>query len=63
MSTECQIVGVLADTGGIYWQRWCERNASDLALLTAVQIRQSQRIFSLSDFIAESCINNTEPVS
>ena len=59
MSTECQIVDVLADTGSMYWQRWCERNERDLALLSAEQIAQSQRVFSLSDFIAESCINNT----
>ena len=58
MSRECQIVDVLADTGSIYWQRWCERHASDLALLSAEQISESQRVFSLSDFIAESCINN-----
>jgi len=60
MSTEGQIVDVLADTGRIYWQRWCERNESDLALLSAEQIAQSQRVFSLSDFIAESCINNAD---
>ncbi|MFT5806235.1 MAG: glutamate-ammonia-ligase adenylyltransferase, partial [Moritella dasanensis] len=59
MSTECQIVDVLADTGSMYWQRWCERNTADLALLSAAQITQTQRVFSLSDFIAESCINNT----
>jgi len=60
MSTEGQIVDVLADTGRVYWQRWCERNKSDLTLLSAEQIAQSQRVFSLSDFIAESCINNTD---
>ena len=59
MSTECQIVDVLADTGSMYWQRWCERNERGLALLSAEQIAQRQRVFSLSDFIAESCINNT----
>jgi glutamate-ammonia-ligase adenylyltransferase len=59
MSTECQIVDVLADTGSMYWQRWCDRNSADLALLSAEQIAQTQRVFSLSDFIAESCINNT----
>ncbi|QUM78130.1 bifunctional [glutamate--ammonia ligase]-adenylyl-L-tyrosine phosphorylase/[glutamate--ammonia-ligase] adenylyltransferase [Moritella sp. 24] len=58
MSTENKIVDVLAETGGIYWQRWCERHESDLALLSVEQITQSQRVFSLSDFIAESCINN-----
>lgn len=59
MSTECQIVDVLANTGSMYWQRWCERNKADLALLSAEQITLTQRVFSLSDFIAESCINNT----
>lgn len=58
MNTECQLPDVLLDVSNVYWQRWCERNTADLQLLSVAQIAETKQVFGLSDFIAESCINN-----
>lgn len=50
----------VANMSDIYWQRWCERYPESQSLLTPTQIAESRYIFGLSDFVAESCINNSE---
>lgn len=58
MNTSYTLPTPLMEVSAIYWQRWCERHPEQLALLTDAQVQESQYIFGLSDFIAESCINN-----
>ena len=58
MSKKCQGVDELAQVSAVYWQRWCERNPQGVATLSVAQCEESQQVFGLSDFIAESCINN-----
>jgi len=60
MNSNYTLPAPLLDVSTIYWQRWCERNPENLVLLTDVQVQETQYIFGLSDFIAESCINNPE---